>query len=140
MVPIKLATITRPREFTGWDPDTVPNPQDPETFVSAKLNWTEQERPEQARLLNIYRELIALRRKNKDLHNPDFTSVKVSFDEDQRWLVLHRGGTAVVVNFADSEREIPVAAKKVLLSTEPGESMGDGTVSLPAHGTAIVKV
>ncbi|KRF08463.1 malto-oligosyltrehalose trehalohydrolase [Arthrobacter sp. Soil782] len=138
----KATAEGRLREFEkmGWDPDTVPNPQDPETFVSAKLNWTEQERPEQARLLNIYRELIALRRKNKDLHNPDFTSVKVSFDEDQRWLVLHRGGTAVVVNFADRERQIPVAAKKVLLSTEPGESIGDGTVSLPAHGTAIVKV
>jgi maltooligosyltrehalose trehalohydrolase len=124
----------------GWDPDTVPNPQDPETFASAKLDWTEQERPEQARLLNIYRELIALRRENKDLHNPDFTSVSVDFDEDQRWLVLHRGGTAVTVNFADSERDIPVAAKKVLLSTEPGEAIGNGTVTLPAYGAAILQV
>ncbi|GAB3531479.1 malto-oligosyltrehalose trehalohydrolase [Arthrobacter tecti] len=128
-------------EKMGWDPEAVPNPQDPATFASAKLDWSELERPEQAGLLAIYRDLIRLRRENKDLRNPDFTSVSVEFDEDQRWLLLRRGRrTAVVVNFAGEQREVPLAAKEVLLSTEPGESIGSGTVTLPAHGAAILKV
>ena len=46
----------------GWDPATVPDPQDPETFLRSKLDWSELAEPEHARLLDWYRELIALRR------------------------------------------------------------------------------
>lgn len=46
----------------GWDPDVVPDPQDPETFLRSKLDWAEAERPEHARLLEWYRTLTALRR------------------------------------------------------------------------------
>ena len=46
----------------GWDPDVVPDPQDPATFESARLDWTEPEQPAHARLLAWYRHLIDLRR------------------------------------------------------------------------------
>lgn len=46
----------------GWDPDVVPDPQDPETFDRSHLDWSEPERQEHARLLTFYRDLIALRR------------------------------------------------------------------------------
>ncbi|MFK3672116.1 malto-oligosyltrehalose trehalohydrolase [Leifsonia aquatica] len=46
----------------GWDPETVPDPQDPQTFLRSKLDWSEPERAEHARLLDWYRTLTALRR------------------------------------------------------------------------------
>lgn len=35
-------------EKMGWDPDVVPDPQDPETFTRSKLDWTEPYPNEQA--------------------------------------------------------------------------------------------
>lgn len=46
----------------GWDPDIVPDPQDPETFRRSKLDWGEAAEPGHARLLEWYRTLTALRR------------------------------------------------------------------------------
>ncbi|MEY9852972.1 maltooligosyltrehalose trehalohydrolase [Leifsonia sp. EB41] len=63
----ELAEATRTgriAEFArmGWDPNVVPDPQDPATFESARLDWTEPARPTHARLLAWYRHLIELRR------------------------------------------------------------------------------
>lgn len=54
----------RIQEFAkmGWDPAIVPDPQDPETFRRSKLDWSELLRPENARMLDWYRTLAALRR------------------------------------------------------------------------------
>jgi maltooligosyltrehalose trehalohydrolase len=63
----ELAEATRTgriAEFSrmGWDPAVVPDPQDPATFASAKLDWSEPAEPDHARLLAWYRRLIELRR------------------------------------------------------------------------------
>ena len=47
----------------GWDPEVVPDPQDPRTFERSHLDWSEPGREEHARLLAFYRDLIALRRR-----------------------------------------------------------------------------
>ena len=39
----------------GWDPDVVPDPQDPETFTRSKLDWSEAAEGDHARLLELYR-------------------------------------------------------------------------------------
>src|SRR5690606_28358790 len=48
-------------ERMGWDPDAVPDPQDPATFTRSKLDWAEPGREPHARMLGRYRELIRLR-------------------------------------------------------------------------------
>ncbi|MDR6611755.1 malto-oligosyltrehalose trehalohydrolase [Leifsonia sp. 1010] len=60
----KATAEGRIEEFAkmGWDPDVVPDPQDPETFRRSKLDWSEPERPENARMLDWYRTLTGLRR------------------------------------------------------------------------------
>jgi len=54
----------RRREFAahGWKAEQVPDPQDPATFERSHLDWSEPEKPDHARILAFYRELIALRR------------------------------------------------------------------------------
>lgn len=137
----KATAEGRLKEFErmGWDPDTVPNPQDPQTFANSKLDWSEAQEGDHARLLEVYRSLLALRRGNPDLMDPDLRKVSVAYDEVGRWLVLRRGSTAVALNFADSAREVPVpfGGADVLLQTVPVEVYGD-SMQLPAYGAAIL--
>ncbi len=137
----KATAEGRLKEFErmGWDPDTVPNPQDPATFTNSKLDWSEAERDDHGRLLQLYRDLLALRRERADLADPDLRNISVEYDEVGRWLVLRRGDTAVALNFADSARELPLPfdGAQVLLQTAPAEVYGDA-VQLPAYGAAVL--
>jgi maltooligosyltrehalose trehalohydrolase len=54
----------------GWDADLVPDPQDPATFQRSKLDWAEPSKAPHREILDIYRQLIALRRQEADLHSP----------------------------------------------------------------------
>ncbi|MFP5351276.1 MAG: malto-oligosyltrehalose trehalohydrolase, partial [Actinomycetota bacterium] len=99
----------RKREFEafGWDPDEIPDPQDPETFTRSKLKWDELERAPHSELLEWYRDLIALRKRMPELGDGDLAAVMTFFDEDQRALVIQRGGITVACNFSDSPAEVP---------------------------------
>jgi maltooligosyltrehalose trehalohydrolase len=54
----------RRREFAafGWQPDDVPDPQDPETFRRCRLRWAERPGAGHAEMLEWYRALLRLRR------------------------------------------------------------------------------
>ena len=75
----------RKAEFAehGWDADDIPDPQDPQTFQRSKLNWDEVDTGEHARLLRLYRDLIALRRNEPDLADPWLEHLAVDYDEEQ---------------------------------------------------------
>lgn len=124
----------------GWRPEDVPNPQDPATFASAKLDWAEAEQGHHAELLATYRHLISLRRDRAELRDADFTTVSVDFDEDGRWIVLHRGHTSVLLNLGEHQVSVPVraAGAEVLLSTVDGVGLLDDAVQLPPHASLVL--
>ena len=124
-------------EKMGWDPDVVPDPQDPQTFASAKLRWDERLEGDHARLLELYRALIALRRAEPGLTDPDMRTVECSFDEDARWFRVQRPGVAVLFNFAEEERELPGGGEVLLSSREVTSE--EGTTTLPARSFAVVR-
>lgn len=135
----------------GWDPAVVPDPQDPGTFASSKLDWTEPTQPNHAELLALYRSLTALRRAVPELADPRLDRVQVDFDEQQRWLVVHRGRLRIAVNLGDDAQTVPLdsPAMDVLLATEPGFVFGPDLVAgahpgpgitLSAQSGAIVSV
>jgi maltooligosyltrehalose trehalohydrolase len=101
-------------EKMGWDPDVVPDPQDPATFERSKLDWDEAASGNSASLLALYRELLALRRQMPELTNPDFRSLASEFLDEERWFRLDRGSVSVLVNLSDHERTFPVAGRIVL--------------------------
>lgn len=143
----------------GWDPDEVPDPQDPDTFTRSRLDWSEPGRPgsRHARLLDVHRRLGALRRSVPALTDPSFAHVRATADEDARTFVLERGTgipgggageVAVVLNLADEARTValPGAAYEVLLAG-PGASadLADGavvtgTVALPPHVGVLLRL
>ncbi|KQO03851.1 malto-oligosyltrehalose trehalohydrolase [Arthrobacter sp. Leaf234] len=138
----KATAEGRLKEFErmGWRPEDVPNPQDPATFASAKLDWAEAEQGHHAELLATYRHLISLRRDRAELRDADFTTVSVEFDEDSRWIVLHRGHTSVLLNLGEHQASVPVraAGAEVLLSTVDGVGLLDDMVQLPPYASLVL--
>jgi maltooligosyltrehalose trehalohydrolase len=124
-------------EKMGWDPEVVPDPQDPETFARSKLRWDELCGGVHARLLALHRELIRLRREVPALTDPRFATVHCAFDEHARWFRLDREGVSVVLNFAQEERDVPVVGSGILLRTGAAELL-DAAVRLPARTAAVV--
>ena len=135
----RLAEFSR----MGWDPASVPDPQDERTFLRSKLDWDEPSRPEHARMLDLYRQLIALRRARPELTDPRFDRVRVRFDEDERWLVVHRSGVQIVINIGGAEVCVPLRhAGSILLTTTDAarvEARDDSPVAvLPAHSALVL--
>ena len=126
----------------GWDPDIVPDPQDPASFKRSKLDWTEPTHGEHARLLEFYRALSELRRERPEFTDPRFDSNSVDLDDEERWLVLRRGSVAIVVNVGDDRRTVEVAQADVLLSfTADGSAIDrpqDGRVDVPPHSVVVL--
>lgn len=123
----------------GWDPDAVPDPQDPATFERSKLDWSELESGRHARLLAAYRDLGRLRRELPELTDPDFRRTRCEADETARTFVMHRGALAVVVNFGDQEARVPTDHTEVLFATPAGASLADGSVTLPPHAGVLLR-
>jgi maltooligosyltrehalose trehalohydrolase len=130
----------RVEEFAGhgWNTDEMINPQDPAAYETAILAWDEIDEAEHAGMLDVYRALIRLRHDEAELSDPRLDRVDVTFDEDERWFVLHRGSLRVLVNFATHPQMLPVSAiSDVLYSTGDVEFTGAGAV-LSGESAAIV--
>ncbi|QHT55910.1 malto-oligosyltrehalose trehalohydrolase [Cellulomonas sp. H30R-01] len=139
----------------GWadlygGPVEVPDPQDEATFRRSVLDRAERSRPPHDRLLDWYRELIALRRSVPDLASGNLAATDLAWDgpetADGPWqgvLVLHRGAARVVVNLTDAEARVPlptdapldVAAAWEPCALEPG---ADPHVVVPGRSVAVL--
>ncbi len=102
----------RRREFAafGWDPGSVPDPQDPLTFLRSKLDWRELEEPAHRRILAWYRALVELRAR---IHTG--ARVRVEIDEDARHIVFERDRIRVQVNLGDEDWTSPIPSGASLL-------------------------
>ncbi|MEE6272146.1 malto-oligosyltrehalose trehalohydrolase [Georgenia sp. MJ206] len=154
----------RTREFGshGWaelygGEVEVPDPQAPSTVAESRLDWSEPERPEHARLLAWYRDLIALRRTDADVASGERASTEVDVADDGSRVVVRRGSVAVVCTLTEEAQEVPLGAAPagsgahsapsaggdVLLAWEPAvltETDGAVSVSLPGHSVAVVRL
>ena len=127
-------------ERMGWDPAVVPDPQDPATYVNSKLSWSELDSGRHARMLEVYRQLAALRREHPELTDPAFAQTACLVDEEKRTFEMWRGNLLVVVNFGDAEATIALdGPSELLFETESGVDLAmDGRLTLPAHAGAVV--
>jgi malto-oligosyltrehalose trehalohydrolase len=134
-------TAGRLEEFSrmNWEADSVPDPLDPATFASARLDWSEPEAGTHKAMLATYRELISLRRQYAELTNPMLTRTACQVDEEARWFLMRRGGLAVVANFGDQEVSVDLGGRHQLRWASPsGASLAGSTVILPPHAGALL--
>jgi maltooligosyltrehalose trehalohydrolase len=123
----------------GWDPATVPDPQDPATFERSKLDWSEPSTGDHARLLALYRDLIALRRRVPALTDPSFAHLRASYDDELRWFRIERDDVSIVANFGAQPLSLPVLEGGVLLATDAAAHLVRTVLSLPAHAAVILQ-
>ena len=122
----------------GWDPELVPDPQDPETFRRSHLEWSELAEPGHARLFGIYRELIALRRREPELTTPDFGMLSADWDDAAGWFELRQGEVELLVNLGTGSHLFPGDAI-LLFATSPGVTIASAGVDVPPDAAAVVR-
>ncbi|MFL1375873.1 MULTISPECIES: malto-oligosyltrehalose trehalohydrolase [unclassified Nocardiopsis] len=133
----------RKREFAalGWDTAQIPDPMDPATRDGAVLDWDQPGRDPHARVLEAYRELIALRRAEPELADPRLDRFAVAAAEDGRCLVLVRGSLRVVCNLdaEPAEVELDAVPHELLLAGGVPEIDG-GRVRVPGESFAVLRL
>jgi maltooligosyltrehalose trehalohydrolase len=126
-------------EAMGWDPDVVPDPQEPETFERSKLDWSERESGAHARVLAAYQRLVELRRSVPSLTDPSFGVISCTADEETRIFTMRRGEVLLAVNFGGEPVELPVDDGLTLLFRTPSlPDLSGGRLSLPPHAGALL--
>jgi malto-oligosyltrehalose trehalohydrolase len=124
----------------GWAGADVPDPEDPQTFLRSKLDWSQPGAQPHAGLLAWYRELIALRRSRPELTDPRLDQVQVRFDEDARWMVITRGRLMIVASLGDVPLEVslPEPPVAVLAASRHGVTCGATAVTMPGATLAVL--
>ena len=135
----------RRREFAdqGHAAETVPDPQAPATFDASKLDWDEQSLPEHRRVLDWYRALIALRRREPALRasQQDPSALELQEDESGRgWLLFRRGQLLVAANVSPEAVSVPLAREAVVLLASGGVALAPRSLRLPAWGVGILRM
>jgi maltooligosyltrehalose trehalohydrolase len=139
----KQVTEGRRREFADFPEfssaggsEPVPDPQAVETFEASRLRWDEQNQGEHARVLALYRQLLALRRKYDALAGsdelegeavaPDAETVVICrrFEGGAFWVIARfRSGGEIDLTDAASRlnHDLRGVNLEVVLDTEHGE-------------------
>jgi maltooligosyltrehalose trehalohydrolase len=133
----------RREEFAryGWDAADVPDPEDDATFARSKLDWSQPCRAPYRDMLAWYTGLIALRRARPELTDPRLDGVRACYDEQGRWLVVHRGRLRIVANLGPSPQRLPLGAPGtgVLAASSPGITLDGGAVAIPPTAFAVIE-
>lgn len=131
---LRLTREGRAHEFAryGWDFNEVPDPADPATFDSAKLDW-EFGRDATA-MHKTYKKLLALRRE-LNLSRDDLRELQV--DHSDTWLTMGYDDVFLAANFSGSPVAVPAGGELIY-------SFGDPTVTaekteLEPWGFAVVR-
>jgi maltooligosyltrehalose trehalohydrolase len=132
----KMVSSGRKQEFIsfGWDPDLVPDPQDPRTFQRSKLDWSQQDEE----MLVWHRRLIELRRTIPSLSDCRRDRVETAFDEAAKWIAITRGDVSIVANLGEPLSQA-VNAAQILLASDPEIELHGGALRLPRDSVAVVR-
>jgi maltooligosyltrehalose trehalohydrolase len=117
----RLVTDGRRKEFAAFPEfssdaarERIPDPQSAATLLASRLKWDEQAQPEHARVLALYRELLALRHQHPSLSGSDERRGEAAAPDDQT-IVMRREGNGdtfwIVVRFKSAgDVDLGVAA------------------------------
>jgi maltooligosyltrehalose trehalohydrolase len=139
----RLVSEGRSREFAafGWTPEMIPDPESPQTYEASKLKWNEVNDPQHAEMLEWYRALIRLRRTTPDLNNGAAGNVRVTFDEEKKWLRIERGAIAVICNLGAADISFPVPQSCLLELVSPATiEIAGNAIHLPPDSIAVIKM
>jgi len=145
-----VAAVRRGRaeEFRGVGLAHAPDPQDDRTFLASKIDWSLLEHEAHRQTLQLYRDLIALRKDHTALSSgrKDLTVVRSS--EEPRWMTVERGDerggyVLFLMNFEDDAEAIPVSAHpgtyRLALSTDDDRYGGEPGSERPPSALEVLQ-
>jgi len=124
----------------GWAAADVPDPQEAATFLRSKLDWSQPGRDPYAQTLAWYQQLIALRKSRPEITDPRLDLVRADYDEDARWLVVHRGCLQIAANMGKEAARITVGPGRLLAASNEGARVAGDEVVLPPESFAVVDI
>lgn len=129
----------RQQEFAafGWDPEEVPDPGDPVTFESSKLDWSVRTREPHASMLQWYTQLLHLRRESGG--DDRLAHTHVAFDEKEGWLSFRRGRLTIACNFASQRRTWTFPSTRMLVASHPDVFQKANDFDAPALSVIILE-
>jgi maltooligosyltrehalose trehalohydrolase len=135
----------RAREFAAFaKAGTLLDPHDPEALERSRIDWSLRDRGTHARLLELYRELLRLRRSSPALARLSLRDAAVTTIDPGRTIVLRRraGAEEVLVAFhlgsePSAPLELPAGAWRVLLDSADPRFDGPRTTSFEADDLAL---
>jgi maltooligosyltrehalose trehalohydrolase len=121
----------------------VPDPQSPETVAASRLDWSELDQEQHARVLDLYGALIHLRHTVPEIASGDRR--RTSIQTGEGWIVMTREGERtidVILTLTDGGVTVPLEGEsvEVLLAWEPVRVDEDArTVTVHGHGVAVLR-
>jgi maltooligosyltrehalose trehalohydrolase len=140
----RAVTEGRRQEFAGFaafsNPETrarIPDPQDPATFASSKLRWSERADGPHAGVEQLYRTLLALRREEPAFRRPVRPADLFALDADT--VAMRRGEWTVVTRLRGAGGVSVPAAGEMVLTSEDRQFAERGDVPSfdPASGDIV---
>ncbi len=134
----------RREEFAahGWSADDIPDPQDPATRSASILAWAERGGRGHTAMLDFYRELIKVRRREPDARSGDLGATQVEVDDENGWLIMHRRSIHVVCNFRPRSQVVPLRGlqvERVLASWARAPVVDAHGIRLDGHDVAVLR-
>ena len=94
---------------------------------------------EPTRLHRCYQSLISLRREREELSNPWLTDLAIDYDDDIRWIVVHRGSLRVSCNLSDQALTVPAGGTPLLWWDDPTSDETAAAITIPAQSFVITE-
>src|SRR5690606_2603320 len=102
-------------------------------------DWDERLQEAGATLLELYRDLIRLRRTEPGFTEPSFRTAGCDFDEAELWFRMDRPGVSLLINFVDAPVTVPAPGAEAVLLALTQPSISDAGVRLGGKGFAVVR-
>jgi maltooligosyltrehalose trehalohydrolase len=138
----RLVREGRRREFAafGWAPESIPDPENRETFERSKLKWNERNEGEHREMLAWYRALIRLRRITPSLQSGEPGHTRVVFNEPEMTFSMHRGDVTLCCNLGHTDRQFSVQeGSQIILSSRTTTPVEEGFIVLQPDTVVIIK-
>ena len=109
------------------------------TFAASKLRWEEVSAGDHTEMLTWYQALIRFRRHAPCLNDGTAGKVRVTLNEQAKWLRMERGTIAVICNLGDREQAFHESENsRVVLASRSSIRASQGRLVLPPDSVAVV--
>lgn len=124
----------------GWAAESIPDPENRETFERSKLMWEERNAGEHRGMPEWHRASIRLRQITPTLQNREPGRTRVVFNEREMTFSMQRGDVTLCCNLGNTDRRFCVhEGSQIDLSSTAPTPVEEGSIVLQPDTVVILK-